>query len=59
MNDLVIVPQSDIDKIEESRKLLYSLVDDNILSVEHLINITDKMWEITHKKYEKYKKEEK
>jgi len=54
MLDLKIVPQYDIDKIEEARKKIYNLVDDGIIPVDIISGITQPMWELTHRKYENF-----
>lgn len=49
----VIVPQSDIDKLEEARLYLHKLVKDNPLFFKIISHVTPPMWEITHRRYEK------
>lgn len=50
-----IIPQSNIDALEEARLALHEECEgcDTDVLVK-LIRITEKMWKITHKKYPKY-----
>ncbi len=56
----VIVPQYDIDKIEEARSELHKLVknveDGKIKSNDlfvYVVNVTQPMWYLTHRRYKK------
>lgn len=51
----VIIPQTDIDALEKARIRLHHLSEGKIDKSKKL-EITEKMWKITHKKYPEYKK---
>lgn len=50
-NKNVIVPQKDIDRLEEARLRLYAMLKDTKYGYELPFGISDAMWQITHKKY--------
>lgn len=48
----VIVPQSDIDKLEKARIELHQMLDGgDVDTLTRLINITEPMWYLTHRRY--------
>lgn len=47
----VIVPQSDIDKLEQVRKYLWTLVQNEVLSEGRILYITSTIYYLTHRKY--------
>lgn len=54
----VVVPQEDLDKIEEARVALYKLLDeldisDSIYALIQITKITQPMWDIANRKYPK------
>ena len=46
-----IIPQEDIDNLENARKELWGFIGKTVDGVD-IQNISWKMWKITHKKYE-------
>lgn len=52
--DYVVVPQEDIDKLEEATKDLFELIknDDRSL-IKVFFHVSPAIWEITHRKYKK------
>lgn len=49
---MVLVPQSDIDRLEKARLSIHKLASDkNIIQDIYSYGITEPMWNITHKKY--------
>lgn len=53
--ELVIVPQSDIDRLEKARLHLFEILkgDDHLIHKVLLEDIGGAMWQITHRKYKK------
>ena len=50
--NMVLVPQSDIDRLEKARLSIHKLASDrHILQDMYIYGITEPMWNITHKKY--------
>jgi hypothetical protein len=50
----VVVPQADIDKLEEARLRIWEIIGDKPIPEQVLFaNSTEKMWLITHRKYPK------
>ena len=48
----VMVPQSDLDKLEEARVELWRLFESReVLTIYNTRLITDTMWRLAHKKY--------
>lgn len=61
-SEMVIVPRSDLDKIEEARLALHKMFENtkDIATIMAITNITQPMWQVSHKKYPIYDiKEEK
>ena len=50
-NDIVCIPQRDIDRLETARLYLHKLLKDNSIMLDITNNVTNIMWEITHRKY--------
>jgi len=48
----VLVPQSDIDKLEEARKDLWAILAEHPAIAVLTMDITKKMFHITHRRYE-------
>lgn len=52
MADYVLVPQSDIDKLEQARKDLHDFMGSSGPgSYARIAHITEPMWKIAHRKY--------
>ncbi len=51
--DSIIVPQSDINRLEIARKRLFEIVGDNPIVISLSFEVSDAMYHITHRKYEK------
>lgn len=50
----VVVPQEDIDRLEQARLRIWKVVEDKPISEQMLFTgSTGVMWEITHRKYSK------
>ena len=49
----VIVPQSDIDKLEQIRKSLWRLAEDGLINEHIILPITSVLYGIAHRKYPK------
>lgn len=57
MKEYVLVPQSHLDKLEEARLELYKMFENaDTYKICLLTNITQPMWVLTHKRYEKISK---
>jgi hypothetical protein len=52
-DEAVVVPQGDIDRLEEARIVLCELLGDDIKFLEALNHVTPAMYQITHRKYKK------
>jgi hypothetical protein len=50
MNKIVLVPQSDIDAVEEARKKLFDIIPEQY-HCRLTFEITDKLYHLTHRKY--------
>jgi len=48
---LVVVPQRDIDELEEARLALYKMLEDTNFAYELPYGISDKLYTITHSIY--------
>lgn len=58
MSDYVIVPKSELVKLEEARVALYDIIDPMTIDSQiRLQRITDPMWRIANKKWEEYESE--
>ena len=54
--DCVVIPQADLDKLEDARLSLHKLLKDklsNAAYAELCFEVTTPMYKLTHKKYEK------
>ena len=49
--EMVLVPQSDIDKLEKARLYLHELIELGLVRHGEVMDITSPMYEITHRKY--------
>jgi nitrogen fixation protein len=54
-----IIPQTDLDSLEEARLALWQLVDNLHITGGEIIDITGAMWRLTHRKYPRYAQLEK
>lgn len=59
MQEYALVPVEDINKIEQARKELHMLIDKYYRNYPEFLNITGKMWELTHRRYKKQMLDEK
>jgi hypothetical protein len=54
----VIVPQEDLDKLEEARLILWELIDKtNAYTKSKFSSVSQPMWYLAHRKYEEYEKD--
>ena len=52
--EYVLVPQKDIDEIEEARLAIFKLFPDpDSIMIMNLLKISNPMWKVTHKRYNK------
>ncbi len=52
-----IIPESYLKKLEEARCKLYNLLpNEDTYDLTRLMDCTDIMWKISHRKWEEYKK---
>jgi len=49
----VVVPQSDLDRLEEARSRLWKFVKNGFIDETFVLPITSTMWHLTHRKYPK------
>ena len=54
---MVLVPQSDLDKLEDARLYLYQMFTSTNDIARLSFGVTDIMWKITHTKYEEIKQD--
>ncbi len=55
--EYIIVPQSDIDNLEIARKKLFEIIKNDAFLLSRILteDVSEPMWKLTHRKYEKYK----
>ena len=54
----VIVPQEDLDRLETARLVLFELAEAKGMELHQILEISQPMWKLTHRRYPEYKEKE-